>query len=251
MSDGSGSHSHHRRKRNSSYDAPPTSSFDAPPARISTAPAFGGAFDPTAAITASPFGLDNNLSNNEDDPDLTRASTAHLDLVEAAIPLITPTVPFIDEDAVFRSSSKQKICLTESEETLLAALFLRVQDARSAESITRDPYAQATLDRCDVDFSRSTFSVGENHGNVVWAAHRARTLDDWCVDFVNSSLTEGPITVVHIGCGLDGRYLRVRDRFIKGLDCVHVSLYFLCISVSLIIQSPPPPPPPSSCPPRA
>lgn len=134
-------------------------------------------------------------------------------------------VPAIDEDSIFlTSSSKQKIRLTESEETLLSALFCRVQDSRKPgpQSILRDPYAQSTLERCEVDLSRSTF--GMQPGVVVWAAHRARTLDDWCVDFVNSS-REGssPVTVVHLGCGLDGRYLRVRDRFRKGVGDVHVS----------------------------
>lgn len=147
---------------------------------------------------------------------------------ETGLP-ITPTpstttlgLKAIDETEIFLTSSKQKIRLTESEETLLAALFCRVQDSRGgADSVLRDPYAQPTLDRCEVDFSRSTFSAGLSQGNVTWAAHRARTLDDWCVDFVNSR--EGPVTVVHLGCGLDGRYLRVRERFSKAVEDIHVS----------------------------
>lgn len=143
----------------------------------------------------------------------------------SSIPVLKPTIPAIDEDSTFVTSSKQKICLTESEETLLAALFCRVQDSHSADSVLRDPYAEPTLNRCEVDFSRSTFSVGQSSGNYVWAAHRARTLDDWCVDFVNSC--DGPVTIVHLGCGLDGRYLRVRDRFSKRLQDVHVSSSFI------------------------
>lgn len=153
---------------------------------------------------------------------LSRASTAAQQ--EANVIRLKATIPAIDENLTFLTSSKQKIRLTESEETLLAALFCRVQDSRSADSILRDPYAEPTLDRCEVDFSRSTFSVGQSPGNAVWAAHRARTLDDWCVNFVNSC--DGPVTVVHLGCGLDGRYLRVRDRFSRGLEDVHVSFLF-------------------------
>lgn len=160
---------------------------------------------------------------------LSRASTAAQQ--EASVVRLKATVPAIEEDLTFLTSSKQKIRLTESEETLLAALFCRVQDSRSADSILRDPYAEPTLDRCEVDFSRSTFSVGQSPGNAVWAAHRARMLDDWCVNFVN--LCDGPVTVVHLGCGLDGRYLRVRDRFSKELQDVHVSFSFPSLRESI------------------
>lgn len=144
-------------------------------------------------------------------------------------------------DEVFQSSTKHKIHLMESEETLLAALFCRVQDCNGMGTATGtpilgDPYAQATLDRCEVDLNRSTFSAGLSQGAVTWAANRAKTLDEWCVDFVNSRL-DGPVTVLHLGCGLDGRYLRVRDRFKRNESEVHVSIYTSSYTPSFIFIS--------------
>lgn len=159
-------------------------------------------------------------------------------------PPTIPEMPAIDEDTIFTTS--EKIRLTAPEETLLGTLFCRVQDARSAQPVLRDPYAGPTLDRCAVDRSRrstdwSQVSVAAqdagNNNAVMWAAHRARTLDDWCVDFVNSHGGDGPVTVVHLGCGLDGRYLRVRDRLVKRLGDVYVSFGHYAFALSPPLSS--------------
>lgn len=110
----------------------------------------------------------------------------------------------------FISAAKEKIRLTRAEETCLASLFCRVQDTRSSKPILGDSYAYATLKRCDLDQSRTTFSAGQHSGNVVWASHRALMLDTWCEEFILAH--EEPVTVLHLACGLDCRYLRIRDR---------------------------------------
>ncbi|KAJ4393849.1 hypothetical protein N0V93_003064 [Gnomoniopsis smithogilvyi] len=115
----------------------------------------------------------------------------------------------------FVSTAKEKIHLTQAEETCLASLFCRVQDTKSAHPILGDVYAQETLNRCEVDQSRTTFSAGQRLGNVIWASYRALTLDQWCEDFILTH--KEPVTVLHLACGLDCRYLRIMDR-LRGMD---------------------------------
>lgn len=121
-----------------------------------------------------------------------------------------PDLPPDGNDSFFVSTTKEKIRLTKSEETCLASLFCRVQDVNSPEPILGDVYARATLDRCEVDQGRTTLSVGQQSGNVIYVSSRAATLDAWCEEFILSH--EDPVTVLHLGCGLDCRYLRIRDR---------------------------------------
>lgn len=54
---------------------------------------------------------------------------------------------------------KEKILLSGVEETLLASIWCRAKDSQSEEPLLGDPYAQQILDRCDVDYTRSTFAA--------------------------------------------------------------------------------------------
>lgn len=113
-------------------------------------------------------------------------------------------------DPVFVSTAQEKIRLTKAEETCLASLFCRVQDANSTQPILGDVYAQATFSRCEFDQGRTTVSGVQQSGTVLYASHRALRLDTWCEEFLLSR--EDPVTVLYLGCGLDCRYLRIRDR---------------------------------------
>lgn len=124
-------------------------------------------------------------------------------------PTSSENLPF-DAKEVFVSTAKEKILLTQEEQTSLASLNCRALDNKSPDPILGDPYAQPTLDRCDVDLIQSAFSEGRNSGNAVWVSHRALTLDTWCEEFIASH--NEPVTVLHLACGLDCRYLRVRER---------------------------------------
>lgn len=57
-------------------------------------------------------------------------------------------------DDAFVSTTREKILVTQAEETCLASLFCRVQDARSTHPVLGDAYAQKTFDRCEVDRDR-------------------------------------------------------------------------------------------------
>jgi O-methyltransferase involved in polyketide biosynthesis len=89
--------------------------------------------------------------------------------------------------------------------TLLGTLYLRAWESRSQRSILGDHYAAEALDRIDYDFAKLKKRV-RPESNQFLVALRARQLDDWSADF----LTRHPdATVLHLGCGLDSRMLRL------------------------------------------
>jgi O-methyltransferase len=104
---------------------------------------------------------------------------------------------------------KEKLNLTGVEETLLAAIWCRAKDARSANPLLGDPYAQHILDRCDVDYTRSTFAALHDERWGRFIAGRAKKLDLWCQDFLDS-YGDTPVQVLQLACGLDSRALRIK-----------------------------------------
>jgi len=92
----------------------------------------------------------------------------------------------------------EKVHLTHEKATLLATLYGRALDARSAEPVLGDTLAAETVERIDHDFGRT----GITRRSAASVAFRARFLDGWAAEF----LTAHPGAVVlHLGCGLDTR----------------------------------------------
>ncbi|MFC0625504.1 class I SAM-dependent methyltransferase [Kribbella deserti] len=96
----------------------------------------------------------------------------------------------------------EKVQFTEEQSTMLATLYGRALDARSAEPILGDPTAQEAVARIDYDFGK--FGMGPDQALAI--ALRARVFDRWTRDFIDLH-PEG--MVVHLGCGMDGRVYRV------------------------------------------
>ncbi|MGH8905926.1 MAG: class I SAM-dependent methyltransferase [Egibacteraceae bacterium] len=95
-----------------------------------------------------------------------------------------------------------KIHLTGEKETLLATLYARALECRSKGSILRDATAESVVRQIDYDFKK--FKVRKRASALV--AIRAKRLDLWTAEF----LADHPnSTVLHLGCGLDSRVLRV------------------------------------------
>jgi O-methyltransferase involved in polyketide biosynthesis len=89
--------------------------------------------------------------------------------------------------------------------TNLVTLYLRAYESRSARPILGDRAAAAAVERIDYDFRR-IHRMSLPASNQYLVALRAKRLDSWCAAF----LDEHPDAVVlHLGCGLDGRALRV------------------------------------------
>ncbi|KAI0160222.1 S-adenosyl-L-methionine-dependent methyltransferase [Xylariaceae sp. FL1272] len=115
-----------------------------------------------------------------------------------------------------RSDSAGKIELNAVESTLLLVLYLRVRDASSPSPILGDTYAQNIINKVNADFTDSMFDLDEKY--VRYVAGRARRIDLWCQDFLDSHGDE-PVSVLHLACGLDSRNLRVnRKNSVRWID---------------------------------
>lgn len=45
---------------------------------------------------------------------------------------------------------------------------------------------------------------------VTYICNRTRTLDKWCQQFIDAHADSEPVQIIHLGCGLDTRNLRVK-----------------------------------------
>jgi O-methyltransferase involved in polyketide biosynthesis len=89
--------------------------------------------------------------------------------------------------------------------TNLVTLYLRAYESRSQRPILGDKAAAEAVERIDYDFRRihrSSFPPANQYLVVL----RAKRLDDWCADFLQS---HPDAVVLHLGCGLDGRAFRL------------------------------------------
>lgn len=95
-----------------------------------------------------------------------------------------------------------KVHLSEEKETLLITLYARAMDFRQERPLLGDRTAEELVRRIDYDFPKLKLSLGDSYAIVI----RAKQLDLWTSGF----LAEHPdSTVLHLGCGLDSRAIRV------------------------------------------
>ncbi|MEU1985412.1 class I SAM-dependent methyltransferase [Nocardia sp. NPDC019395] len=95
-----------------------------------------------------------------------------------------------------------KVRFTEEKATMLATLYGRAIDNRRENPILGDQAAEDALAQIDYDFG----SLGVDPDLARSVAARAKLIDGWAAEF----LSEQPAaTVLHLGCGLDTRYLRL------------------------------------------
>ncbi len=97
---------------------------------------------------------------------------------------------------------KQKIHLTEEKEMLLAPLLSKAIGSQRSQPLIVDPKAEEILQSIDYDFR--TLRVPRQ--TLITVAMRAKKLDAYVRDYLERS--ENPL-VLHLGCGLDSRVLRV------------------------------------------
>jgi O-methyltransferase involved in polyketide biosynthesis len=95
-----------------------------------------------------------------------------------------------------------KIRLAKEHETYLATLYGKALDARAEHPILGDRFAADAVARIDLDFR----SLKLPRGGEITLPMRALHFDRWTRAF----LAENPrSTVLHLGCGLDARALRI------------------------------------------
>ena len=101
------------------------------------------------------------------------------------------------------TSTKEKVLLRKEQETLLIPLYAKATGSQTPNPIFDDPKAQDILANIEYDFARLEIP----RKTAVTLCIRARKLDTYVRDF----LAEHPQSVViHLGCGLDSRCLRVK-----------------------------------------
>jgi O-methyltransferase involved in polyketide biosynthesis len=97
---------------------------------------------------------------------------------------------------------KQRIKLTQEMETLLVPLYSKACESQRAHPIMHDPKAEEILQNIDYDFEE----LAVPRQTLITLAMRAKQLDA----YVRAYLDATPHTLVlHLGCGLDSRVLRV------------------------------------------
>jgi len=97
---------------------------------------------------------------------------------------------------------KQKIRLTREKETLLVPLFSKAVQSQRLQPLISDPKAEDILQCIEYDFK----GLPVPKQTMITLAMRAKKLDAYVRDYLNHS--KNPM-VLHLGCGLDSRVLRV------------------------------------------
>jgi len=100
------------------------------------------------------------------------------------------------------SEIKEKVTLKEAQETLLITLYAKVFESQRPNPIFVDAKAQQILNGVAYDFSR----LKTPRKTTIMVCLRAKKMDTYAQQF----LAEHPQGVIlHLGCGLDSRCLRV------------------------------------------
>ena len=99
-------------------------------------------------------------------------------------------------------STRETISLSEAQETLLIPLYSKAEESQRSDPIFVDEKAQAILEQLDYDFSR----LGIPRKTAIMLCLRASKLDAYTRAFI---ARHPDCVVLHLGCGLDSRCLRV------------------------------------------
>jgi O-methyltransferase involved in polyketide biosynthesis len=109
------------------------------------------------------------------------------------------------------AAHKEKIVLTEEQETLVVPLYSKATESQRPDPIFVDPMAQEILADVEYDFSR----LNTPRKTTLTLCIRANKIDAITRDF----LSRHPRSVViHLGCGLDSRYIRVNNGQVDWYD---------------------------------
>jgi len=106
---------------------------------------------------------------------------------------------------------KQKILFTREQETLLIPLYSKAIESHQPDPFFFDQKTLDILDQIDYDFTRLNVA----RKTALMVCMRAKKLDDYAKSF----LTDHPNGIVlHLGCGLDSRCLRVNNGQVEWYD---------------------------------
>jgi O-methyltransferase involved in polyketide biosynthesis len=100
------------------------------------------------------------------------------------------------------AAEKLPVDLRGAPQTMLATLYAKALDADLLEPILGDRYAKKIVERIDYDWSRTAITP-RNSASVTT---RSARFDEWVRQFL---AVHARAVVLHLGCGLDTRCLRV------------------------------------------
>jgi len=100
---------------------------------------------------------------------------------------------------------KVRVDLAGPSQTMLATLYAKALDAATANPVVGDTYAQEVVRRLDYDWRRTAITATNKRAFSV--TMRAAHFDEWARQFL---AMHPEATVLHLGCGLDSRMLRLK-----------------------------------------
>ncbi|WP_240760799.1 class I SAM-dependent methyltransferase [Mycolicibacterium sp. CR10] len=99
-------------------------------------------------------------------------------------------------------SDKLRVDLHGAPATMLATLYAKALDADAPKSLLHDTYARDIVDRIDYNWAATTITAKNAPSVTLRSAH----FDNWTRQFLR---LHPDAVVLHLGCGLDSRFLRV------------------------------------------
>jgi len=102
-------------------------------------------------------------------------------------------------------TDKLQVDLSGAPQTMLATFYAKALDADLDKPILGDRLAKEIADRIDYDWTRTSITPGNSPSVTTRSAH----FDNWARQFLASRSEASKITVLHLGCGLDGRFFRL------------------------------------------
>jgi len=109
------------------------------------------------------------------------------------------------------TNHKEKVLLTEEQETLLVPLYSRAVESQQPNPIFVDGKAQEILEHVEYDFAKLKIP----RKTAVTLCIRAKKIDAYTREFLASHPRS---VVIHLGCGLDSRYTRVNNGEVEWYD---------------------------------
>ncbi len=100
-------------------------------------------------------------------------------------------------------TDRLEVDLSGAPQTMLATFYAKALDADLPKPILGDKLAKAIAERIDYDWSRTTMTPARSPAVTTRSAH----FDNWTRQFLAA---HPEAVVLHLGCGLDGRFFRLR-----------------------------------------
>lgn len=105
----------------------------------------------------------------------------------------------------------EKITLTKEKETLLIPLYGKAKDYNKEKSILNDIKALSIINEIEYNFSDLKIAEKTN----IMMCIRAKMIDDYVEKFL---LDKSNVVALHLGCGLDSRYMRIGNDKVDWFD---------------------------------